>query len=232
MSYTVCDYSVVLPTKKSSSSFSSGYGSKKPRALIKIELEEGFEREIWIPVRVARALLKDKPSAPFDFDEFRKRIDGLERSCALTMVTEMLSRRDHASGEVRDKLGVYGFHPASIEYAVRRATELRFLDDRRFCSYFIEERKRRGWGRRKVEVELKRRHIVPEDIPGYPEEFFAEEDDAERARELLSKRRVADTRPFEKFVRFLMGKGFSYGIAADAAKQRIAQDRACSEDRF
>lgn len=229
MSYTVGEFSIKFPDKKASSSFSSGYGCKKPRAQIEISLEEGYEREIWIPVRVARAFIKEKPLTPIGLEEFRGRVDALERTCALTMVTEMLSRRDHASGEVRDKLAVYGFHPSAIDYAVQRAIDLHFLDDRRFCSYFIEERKRRGWGRRKIELELKRRHIVIEEIPGYPEAYFHEEDDAERARALLAKRRVADTRPFEKLVRYLMGKGFSYGIAADAAKQRIAREREDSE---
>ena len=222
MSYTVSDFSVIFPDKKAPSSFSSGYGVKKPRAQIKVELEGGFGRDIWIPVRVARALVKDKPSVPLSFDEFRDRVDRIERTCALMMVTEMLSRRDHAVGEVRDKLSVYGFHPDAIDHAVQRAIDLHFLDDRRFVSYFIDERKRRGWGRRKIELELKRRHIALDDIPGYPESFFQEEDDMARACALLAKRRVADTRPFEKLVRFLMGKGFPYAIAADAAKRRIA----------
>ncbi len=151
MSYTVTEATVVFPDKKAASSFSSGYASKKPCAHIDCELEGGFERSIWIPVRV--------------------------------------------------------------------------LDENRFCSYFIEERKRRGWGQRKIETELKRRHVVLDDIPGYPEDFFAVEDDLARASALLAKRRVPETRGFEKLVRFLMGKGFSYHIAADAVKARLDAER-------
>ena len=114
--------------------------------------------------------------------------------------------------------------PRSI-FAVERATEYRFLDENRFCSYFIEERKRRGWGQRKIETELKRRHVVLDDIPGYPEDYFAVEDDLARASALLAKRRVPETRGFEKLVRFLMGKGFSYHIAADAVKARLDAER-------
>ena len=54
MSYTVTEATVVFPDKKAASSFSNGYASKKPCAHIDCELEEGFERSIWIPVRVAR----------------------------------------------------------------------------------------------------------------------------------------------------------------------------------
>ena len=193
MSYTVTEATVVFPDKKAASSFSSGYASKKPCAHIDCELGGGFERSIWIPVRVARLYVKN--------------------------------RRDHATGEVRDKLARYGFHQPAIDFAVERATEYHFLDENRFCSYFIEERKRRGWGQRKIETELKRRHVVLDDIPGYPEDYFAVEDDLARASALLAKRRVPETRGFEKLVRFLMGKGFSYHIAADAVKARLDAER-------
>ena len=76
-------------------------------------------------------------------------------------------------------------------------------------------------------TELKRRHVVLDDIPGYPEDYFAVEDDLARASALLAKRRVPETRGFEKLVRFLMGKGFSYHIAADAVKARL--DAECEE---
>ena len=115
MSYTVTEATVVFPDKKAASSFSSGYASKKPCAHIDCELEGGFERSIWIPVRVARLYVKNRPDLPCDWDNFREAVQLIERKCALTMVTEMLSRRDHATGEVRDKLARYGFHsPRSI----------------------------------------------------------------------------------------------------------------------
>ena len=94
MSYTVTEATVVFPDKKAASSFSSGYASKKPCAHIDCELEGGFERSIWIPVRVARLYVKNRPDLPCDWDNFRKAVQLIERKCALTMVTEMLSRRD------------------------------------------------------------------------------------------------------------------------------------------
>ena len=64
-----------------------------------------------------------------------------------------------------------------------------------------------------------------DDIPGYPEDYFAVEDDLARASALLAKRRVPETRAFEKLVRFLMGRGFSYHVAADAVKSRLDAER-------
>ena len=73
MSYTVTEATVVFPDKKAASSFSSGYASKKPCAQIDCELEGGFERSIWIPVRVARLYVKIAPIFPVIGITFVKR---------------------------------------------------------------------------------------------------------------------------------------------------------------
>ena len=83
---------------------------------------------------------------------------------------------------------------------------------------------RRGWGRIKIEQELQRRGVDPAEIPGYPEEFFDEHSDVERAAALLARKSIPENKPFEKLVRHLMSKGFSYSIARDAVQQRLCRD--------
>ena len=61
-------------------------------------------------------------------------------------------------------------------------------------------------------------------IPGYPDDFFSVDDEVERARAVLARKRIPETRAFEKLVKHLMGKGFSYGAASDAVKERLAND--------
>ena len=139
------------------------------------------------------------------------------------MLTEMLARRDHAESEIRRKLSSYGFRDIEIEGSISRARELRFLNDDRFASYFIEERVRRGWGRRRIEAELSRRGVDACEVPGYPDAFFTEEGDLERARALLARRRVPEQRAYEKLVRFLVSRGFPFGVAADAVRERLSQ---------
>ena len=58
-------------------------------------------------------------------------------------------------------------------------------------------------------------------MPGYADDYFAVEEDLAGASGLLARGRVPETCGFEKLVRFLMGKGFSYHIAADAVKPRL-----------
>lgn len=193
----------------------------KPMAEVSCIIENGRSREIVVPVRVGRVLDAESIGLPRAEDEAFDAIHALEGRICFTMLTEMLSRRDHAEGEVRDKLARYGFRPEEIESAIARASEMRFINDVRFAGYFIEERKRRGWGRRKIVRELVQRGVCLEELEGYPEAFFDDEDDLDRARAILQRKRIPDGRAFEKLVRHLMGKGFSYSTAATAVRAHL-----------
>lgn len=217
----VVDLEVTLPERRAGSSFGS-YSNRKPMAEVRLVLDNGDDRAIVVPVRVGRLLRKEGSLAmPCEIDVAFDRIHSLEASVCFTMLTEMLSRRDHGTGEARSKLAAYGFRDVEIDASIKRATEMHFLNDSRFIESFIEERKRRGWGERKVSAELRMRGIDVHAIPGYPEAFFDSCDDASRAYELIVKRRIPEARAFERLVRYLMGKGFSYAVASDAVRRRI-----------
>ena len=68
---------------------------------------------------------------------------------------------------------------------------------------------------------LKRRGEDPYVLEDYPSAYFSQDEDLERARELLTRKTVPEARAFEKLTRFLMAKGFSYGIASSAVKERL-----------
>ena len=187
-------------------------------------MENGCSREIVVPVRVGRILMGDAISLPLPEDEAFDAIHALEGRICFNLMTEMLSRRDYAAGELREKLRLYGYRDEEIDPCLDRARDLRFVNDARFASYFIEERKRRGWGRVKIERELKLRGVSLDDIPDYPDAYFSEDDDLERAVALLGRKRVPDSRAYEKLVRHLMSKGFAYSVAAEATRRRLAED--------
>lgn len=220
MSLLMTDIEVRLPDRKRAS---NSFSMRKPVAEVSCIVEGGRCREIVVPVRVGRILMNEGIPLPLEENEAFDRIHELEAQVCFTMLTEMLSRRDHGTQEAHEKLRAYGFRDEEISQALARATDMRFLNDDRFAGYFIEERKRRGWGRRKIELELKKRGIVVDDIPGYPEAFFSDEDDASRAWAIVEKKPVPATRPFDKLVRHLMSKGFSYAIAAEAVKRRLQE---------
>lgn len=221
MPLLMTDIEVRLPDRKRAS---SSLSSRKPMAEVSCIMENGCSREIVVPVRVGRILMGDAISLPLSEDEAFDAIHALEGRICFNLMTEMLSRRDYAAGELREKLRLYGYRDEEIDPCLDRARDLRFVNDARFASYFIEERKRRGWGRVKIERELKMRGVSLDDIPDYPDAYFSEDDDLERAVALLGRKRVPDSRAYEKLVRHLMSKGFAYSVAAEATRRRLAED--------
>lgn len=185
-------------------------------------MENGRTREIVVPVRAGKLLIQEPIAFPMGEDEAFDAIHALEGRVCFTVLTEMLNRRDYSIDEAKTKLANYGYRDIEIDASVARAIDARFLDDRRYAGNFVEERKRRGWGRRKIEIELKRRGIDPLDIPGYPDAFFSDDEDLERAFALLERKSIPDSRSYEKLVRHLLSKGFSYSVASKAVQRRLS----------
>ena len=214
---------------KQSSSFATGAGRTKPRAEVSFMVDgddthrDGVRKQ-WVPPRVARAFLKDLPAFPCEYETASAALDGLEKKLCLIHLTEMLGRRDYGRGEAERKLALSGFRPTAITFALERAKELNFLSEERFLASYIEERIRRGWGRRKIEADLRSRGSDPHELPGYPDDFFSPEDDLERACALLKRKSIPKDRAFERFVRHLMAKGFSYDVASRAARARLEDE--------
>ncbi|MDY2778199.1 MAG: regulatory protein RecX [Collinsella sp.] len=217
----VIDSTVELPARQ---------GSDFPRrrraqtALVILDLDDSSQERIDLPVRVARAL-KDECPLSGDRDAVVSSIRSIEERVCFAVLVDALSRRDHSSRELEEKLSLQGYRSPCVHHAIERAKDARFLDDTRFARYFIEERKRRGWGRMRIERDLRTRGIDPSLLlPGYPEEFFDFDDDLERALMVLGRKAIPATNPYPKLMRFLMGKGFSASIASDAVKRVLYAD--------
>lgn len=196
----------------------SGY---RAAASIHLEYTDGTSEDISLPVRVARAVADEPPTLPASREEVLESLAVIEARVCFAVTVDLLSRRDHAEEELSRKLKRSGYRKPAIGSAIARARENRFVDNGRFAAYFIEERKRQGWGRRRIELELSRRGIRAEDVPGYPEDFFSDEEDLERACALLARKSLPSMHTRDKLMRFLVSKGFSYGIAADAVRRRL-----------
>ena len=211
MTLLMTELEVRLPDRRSASSFST---SKKPMAEVSCIMDNGRSREIVVPVRVGRLLMTDAIALPLPEEEAFDAIHALEGKICFAQLTEMLSRRDYAVLEARERLLNYGYREIEIDAALSKAIDVRFLDDSRFATYFISERIRRGWGRRKIEIELKRKGV----------DANSDDDELDRAIELLSRKSIPSVRPQEKLIRHLMAKGFSYSVSAEAARRRLSSD--------
>lgn len=210
----VISFHVELPDKAARARAAS-FG-RKPMAAVSVELEDGRIREIVVPARVGRLLREDPIPLPMGEDAAFDAVHALEERVAFAMATEMLSRRDHAEFELHRKLRMYGFREQEIASALDLARSHRFVDDHRFAGYFIEERIRRGWGPRKIEAELKLKGIDISSIEGYPDRFFPDGREFELALDVLRRKRVPDTKAFERLVRHLLNRGFDGSVARRA----------------
>ena len=79
---------------------------------------------------------------------------------AYSAALRMLGRRDHFRVELQNKLLRKGFGEAEIRSAVDRCSELGLLDDSNLARRFVELRAAtRGWGPRRLELELAKRGV-------------------------------------------------------------------------
>ena len=220
MAHQVSEIEVALPDREQTARAAARAG--KPVARVALFLEGGEERQIVVPVRVGRLLMEQDLALPRGSDEVFEQIHALEGTVCFAQLTDFISQREYSTSEARDKLARYGYRPQEIEPALARAREYRFLDDGRFALNFIESRKLRGWGRRKIELELRQRGVDCSELQGYPEAFFPDAEELSRARAVLARKAIPASNASEKLMRQLVNKGFSYSVSRAAVQERLA----------
>ncbi len=154
-------------------------------------------------------------------DELQAKVEALDEAQAWNWLLASLNRRDFSEKEAQDHLRRKGFGEAASAGAVERAKSLRFMDDARYLEVFTSQKIAQGWGRRRIERALSERGIDVSSQEGWAEVHFSADSERERARALLGRRSIPEKRPLEKWVRFLVGKGFDFSIAKEAARDEL-----------
>ena len=124
----------------------------------------------------------------------------------------------------------------SLPGVIERLRKLKFLDDRRFaehCASFLA--RHRGWGRFRVERELRAKR-VPEILIGPAvERAFRESDERELARKLVEKKLQGARFPlspqkFGSLSRSLMRRGFPADVIMDSIRAYRRGDASIDQD--
>lgn len=131
---------------------------------------------------------------------------------AICNAMDFLSRREHTSQELRQKLTRKGFEPQVIEWALLQLRTDNLLNEDRFIDSFIYSRLRKGQGPLRIEQELRKRGISKEKsktaLDSYDHEYWQQ-----RACEVRQKRfgQSLPKTPRErgKQMRFLQSRGFT-----------------------
>jgi regulatory protein len=115
--------------------------------------------------------------------------------------------------DVRKKLDAWEIAKDEQDKIILRLQQEKFLDERRYCRAFVNDKtKYARWGAFKIELELKNKQI-PEDLIRESLENLNPEENRERLRQLIDRKRktVNGKDEFEireKLVRFAVGRGF------------------------
>lgn len=122
-----------------------------------------------------------------------------------------LARREHAAGELCDKLGRRFEAPDLIKEVVSKLTEEKLQSDERFTEAFVTMRKRQGKGPVRILQELQQKGVTPELREAYLGASDREWSDL--AREVREKRFGSDLPKLAKDkarqIRFLQYRGFT-----------------------
>ena len=146
-----------------------------------------------------------------------ERVETLEGyHSAKAKAFDYLSRRDHASGEVRSKLLKKGFSTEVTDQVIESLTQKKYLDDSGFAEKYAEEKSRLNrWGSRKIESELLKKGVPPDIVRKGMEAALSGLPEEEICLDLILKRKeyfLRELNPVkrkQKIFRYLSTRGFS-----------------------
>ena len=160
-------------------------------------------------------LHQDDDLEEWQIEELRKKS---ETRRALDKAMDYLALRDHAAGELYQKL-CRKFDAHSAAYAVARAGELGLLNDAGFARHRAAELLRKRKSRREILNDLSAKGIDRDTAAEVVEELFAEDDDGENpelatARALVERQYAAKLAAGKRdqVAAALARRGFSHAV--------------------
>lgn len=214
-------WSVELPAR------GAALGYVRPKAHLLIESSEGGSETWSVPVAVGKVLNKGLADGSLHIRsraELAFEVKKVQADCGHLRIESLVNKRDFSFKELSEKLLLDGYSREVVQSLCERARDAGVVDDQRFAQSFIRTKMLSGWGRIKIERELRRRGIDVLGVDGWPDEFFEPGDELERACALALKKRLTGKNDFQKIARFLCNKGFSPSVAFDAAKAALREN--------
>lgn len=139
-----------------------------------------------------------------------------DEAAAFACALRILTRRDHSEQELIRKLCGKGFDPEVVSPVLEKLRKLKYLDDRRFASRWIEDAlgRQRFFGSR-LRMELVRRGVDAELAAEVVAAATEGESEAERLKEVVARKfprfeaTAATVAEQRRIYQYLLRKGFS-----------------------
>ncbi|MDN6134223.1 MAG: recombination regulator RecX [Brevibacterium sp.] len=138
----------------------------------------------------------------------------------------MLAMRDHASGELRDKLLKRDFLPEAVDELIAKLQKSRLLDDEEFAHRYVRaHRERRKLSRTALKRELNRKGLSADIVSGAVDDVDGEEDLARQ----VAEKKAASSRGLDYEVRerrilgMLARRGFPSSVCLKVTREALAE---------
>jgi len=144
---------------------------------------------------------------------------------AYNTALRLLAGRDHSTYELARKLKQRDFEDDVIREVLLQCERLNYLNDERTAQMFIGQLLRKGYGAKRIRLELKRKGLTGKRIAGIFGEILAGTGELENAERVLLKnikrfeRENDCQKRKEKIYRFLHSRGFPNQVIAELLKK-------------
>lgn len=132
---------------------------------------------------------------------------------AFYKLSAMCSTAEHCSFEMLDKMRRWNIADDAQARIMQRLTEEKYIDDKRFCTFFVRDKIRYNkWGRMKIEQALWQKRI-PKEISATVLDSIDDNDYLKILRPLIAtkKKTTKCNNEYErngKIIKFALGRGF------------------------
>ena len=146
---------------------------------------------------------------------------------ALQSLMRLAARSEKSTGDVLRLMRTWGVPEAEQRGVLEKLIADRYIDNRRYAEAYAREKSRlAGWGERKIAMQLRMKGVERETISAVLAEVLQDDSMAERLQEKLEKklRTVKAANDYElrgKLLRYALGLGYDYDMAADAIDEVV-----------
>ena len=149
---------------------------------------------------------------------------------ALQSLMRLCSRSEKSTGDARRLMRTWGVPVAEQRGVLNKLIADRYIDNRRYAEAYTREKSQlAGWGERKIAMQLRLKGVERETISAVLAELMADDSMTERLHEKLEKklRTIKAANDYElrgKLLRYALGLGYDYDMAAEAV-ERVAKQK-------
>lgn len=134
---------------------------------------------------------------------------------ALNTALRILTRRDHSKHELSQKLKARGYDEDVIDDVISECQRFDYINDERTAQSVIRRLQRKGYGRKRIQIELNSKGLTGKHIQVVLLKRTSEADECQFAKKILHKharrfdREKDELKRKDKIYRFLYQRGYS-----------------------